>query len=62
MVSYQRFVALVYSETPDGSIGSASENSQFMASIGEFWSNNRDELSSASDAEARQVISDHLEL
>jgi len=60
MVSYQAFVSLVYDETPDGSIGDAAENSQFMASIGDYWSMNKSELQTLTEAEARQQIREDL--
>lgn len=62
MVTYQAFVSLVYDETPDGAIASASENSEFLADIGRFWSENRDELKPMTRSQARDVVQESLEL
>jgi len=61
MVSYQAFVSLVYDETPDGSIESADENSEFMSSIGQYWTNNSEDLKPMTQAQARERIREDLQ-
>jgi len=61
MVTYQAFVSLVYSETPDGAIEDSNENADFMASIGGYWSKNKDELKPMTKQQARKRIQRDLQ-
>lgn len=61
MVSYQRWTAVAFEVARSKGMASSQENSQDLVSVlAAVWRDRKEELSSATVAEARQVARDEI--